>query len=91
MQIETKNSMVIIKTIYLGHQNDLGNQKNLSPQNFNEKYLALLGDTIYSALTKTATKKPSSQIVTPVPPNSGGQILQIVYQISENNNCNSEV
>lgn len=82
--------MVIIKTIYLGHQNDLGNQ-NLSPQNFNERYLALLGDTIYSALTKTATKKLSSQIVTPVPPNSGGQILQIVYQISENNNCDSEV
>lgn len=29
-QIEMKDSMVIIETIYLGHQDDLSNQKKLS-------------------------------------------------------------
>lgn len=63
MQIETKSFMAIIKTIYLGHQNDVGNQKKLFLQNFNERYPVLLNNWISSAFYSSCNQEtilPSS-------------------------------
>lgn len=63
MQIETKNFMTIIKTIYLGHQNDLANQKKLFPRNFNERYPARVSNWIYPSFYPSCNEEtmiPSS-------------------------------
>lgn len=57
MQIETKDSMLIIKIIYLGHHNDLGNQKKLTHQHFNERYVLLPNNWIYSAFYQSCNQE----------------------------------
>lgn len=90
MQTETKESMFIVRTIYLGHQNDFVTRKNYLPRILTKSILYCWVIESIPNFTKVASKKPSFRITTPVLPNSGGQILQTIYQISENS-CDSQV
>lgn len=81
MQKETKESMLIIKTIYLGRLNDLVTRRNYLTRILTKSILYCWVIESILNFTKVASKKPSFLIMTPVLSNSGRQILQTIYQL----------